>query len=77
MRLRCVLTVALCLGPSAYPQGRLPERTHARSMVISPQGIVATSQVLASQAGAMILAKGGSAVDAAIAANAVLSSPNP
>ncbi|MCC6363332.1 MAG: gamma-glutamyltransferase [Bryobacterales bacterium] len=48
------------------------ERTHARSMVISQTGIVATSQVLASQAGAQILAKGGTAVDAAIAANAVL-----
>jgi gamma-glutamyltranspeptidase / glutathione hydrolase len=41
-------------------------------MVISPNGIVATSQVLASQAGAEILSHGGSAVDAAIAANATL-----
>jgi len=41
-------------------------------MVISQQGIAATSQALASQAGAQILAEGGSAVDAAIAANAVL-----
>ena len=41
-------------------------------MVISRQGIVATSNALASQAGARILARGGSAVDAAIAANAVL-----
>ena len=41
-------------------------------MVISTQGIAATSQTLASQAAAQILAKGGSAVDAAIAANAVL-----
>jgi gamma-glutamyltranspeptidase/glutathione hydrolase len=41
-------------------------------MVITQQGMVATSQTLASQAGAQILAKGGSAVDAAIAANAVL-----
>ncbi len=41
-------------------------------MVISKQGIAATSQVLASQAAAQILSKGGSAVDAAIAANAVL-----
>jgi gamma-glutamyltranspeptidase/glutathione hydrolase len=47
-------------------------RNYGRSMVISEQGIVATSQVLASQAGAQILAKGGSAVDAAIASNAVL-----
>jgi gamma-glutamyltranspeptidase/glutathione hydrolase len=47
-------------------------RNYGRSMVISEQGIVATSQVLASQAGAQILSKGGSAVDAAIASNAVL-----
>src|SRR3977135_3335836 len=47
-------------------------RNYGRSMVISQQGIAATSQALASQAGAQILARGGSAVDAAIAANAVL-----
>jgi len=41
-------------------------------MIISTGGIVATSQTLASQAGAQILARGGSAMDAAIAANAVL-----
>jgi gamma-glutamyltranspeptidase/glutathione hydrolase len=46
-------------------------------MTISTGGIVATSQTLASQAGAMILAKGGSAVDAAIAANAVLGLTEP
>ena len=46
------------------------DRTQARSMVISDRGIVATSQTLASQAGAQILARGGSAMDAAIAANA-------
>jgi len=48
------------------------DRWQARSMVITKRGIAATSQTLASQAGAMILARGGSAVDAAIAANAVL-----
>ena len=47
-------------------------RNYGRSMVISRQGIVATSHALASQAGAQILAQGGSAVDAAIAANATL-----
>jgi gamma-glutamyltranspeptidase/glutathione hydrolase len=41
-------------------------------VVISQQGIAATSQVLASQAGAQTLAEGGSAADAAITANAVL-----
>src|SRR3954447_22022766 len=48
------------------------DRTNARSMVVSRYGIVATSQVQASQAGAEILGRGGSAVDAAIAANAAL-----
>jgi len=48
------------------------DRSQARSMVISRHGIVATSQTLASQAGAQVLARGGSAMDAAIAANAVL-----
>ena len=47
-------------------------RNYGRSMVITQQGIAATSQILASQAAAQILARGGSAVDAAIAANAVL-----
>jgi gamma-glutamyltranspeptidase / glutathione hydrolase len=47
-------------------------RNYGRSMVISQQGIAATSQALASQAGAQTLAEGGTAADAAIAANAVL-----
>lgn len=46
-------------------------------MVVSDHGIVATSQVLASQAGAQILSEGGSAIDAAIAANAVLGVTEP
>src|SRR5579863_2563355 len=54
--------------PHDYRQGR----DYARSMVISRQGIAATSQVHASQSAAQILARGGSAIDAAIAANAVL-----
>ena len=53
------------------------DRSTARSMVISKYGIVATSYVQASQAGAEVLRKGGSAVDAAIAANAVLGVEEP
>src|SRR5919206_1327433 len=58
----------LVLAMSASAQ----DRSHARSMVVSDRGIVATSQTLASQAGAQVLARGGSAIDAAIAANATL-----
>src|SRR5580692_6138221 len=47
-------------------------RDQARSMVISKFGIVAASQTLAAQAGARVLEEGGNAIDAAIAANAVL-----
>lgn len=43
-----------------------------RSMVVSKLGIVSTPQFLASQAGAHVLEEGGNAVDAAIAANAVM-----
>jgi len=46
-------------------------------MVITRHGIVATSHTLASQASAQILARGGSAFDAAIAANAVLGVTEP
>ena len=53
------------------------DRSDARSMVITRYGIVATSHVQASQAGAQVLARGGSAADAAIAANAVLGVTEP
>src|SRR5258707_6535970 len=53
------------------------DRSYGRSMVITDRGIVGTSHYLASQAGAQVLAKGGSAMDAAIAANAVLGVPEP
>jgi len=53
------------------------DRCHARSQVLCCRGIVATSHVPASQAGAQILARGGSAADAAIAANAVLGVTEP
>ena len=46
-------------------------------MVVSQYGIVAAPQFLASQAGAQILEAGGNAIDAAIAANAVMGVTQP
>jgi gamma-glutamyltranspeptidase/glutathione hydrolase len=48
------------------------DRAQARSMVISRYGIVASEHPLASQIGATILAQGGNAIDAAVAANAAM-----
>jgi gamma-glutamyltranspeptidase / glutathione hydrolase len=48
------------------------DRSQARSMVISRDGIVAAESPLAAQAGVRILENGGNAVDAAIAANAAM-----
>src|SRR5215467_12586250 len=53
------------------------DRSYGRSVVMTDRGIVATSHYLASQAGAQVLAKGGTAMDAAIAANAVLGVTEP
>src|SRR5580700_1299851 len=72
MFLRLTMTL-LVLTASSFAV----ERSHARSMVITRDGIVATSHVQASVAGAQILARGGSAVDAAIAANAALGVTEP
>src|SRR6266702_7389133 len=69
---RLALAVVLLIS-AAFAQ----DRSHARSMVVTRYGIVATSHVQASQAGAQILARGGSAADAAIAANAVLGVTEP
>src|SRR3954463_10318756 len=66
MRSLVAILAFVCVNAGAQ------DRSQARSMVITQRGIVATSQTLASQAGAQILARGGSAMDAAIAANAVL-----
>lgn len=48
------------------------DRVQARSMAISQDGIVAAESPLAAQAGVEMLKRGGNAIDAAIAANAVM-----
>src|SRR5579885_850232 len=63
--------VSLCDGQAGMG------RTYGRSMTISQYGMAATSQVMASETAVRILERGGSAVDAAIAANAVLGVTEP
>lgn len=53
------------------------DRVQGRSMVMTQLGIAATEHPLASQAAAQILAAGGSAADAAIAANAMMGVVSP
>jgi gamma-glutamyltranspeptidase / glutathione hydrolase len=63
-----MLTLILMATPDIFAQ----ERSQGRSMVISRGGIVAAESPLAAQAGVRILERGGNAVDAAIATNAVM-----
>src|SRR5580658_1837542 len=66
--------LAFCLIAASLPA---QDRSYGRSVVSSKYGIVATSYLQASQAGARVLEQGGSAIDAAIAANAVLGVAEP
>src|ERR1700734_4156870 len=67
----CTLFLALAAMVAAAP-GNAQDRTQNRSMVISRRGIVAAESPLAAQAGATILARGGNAIDAAVATNAAM-----
>ena len=65
-------TIALLVTGMTNGEMFAEDRGQGRSMVISQSGIVASESPLASQAGAAILARGGNAVDAAVAAQAAM-----
>src|SRR5213080_1876750 len=75
MRTSSMLRTFLYLSIAILTAGQhvdAQDRSQGRSMVISRNGIVAAESPLAAQAGVRILERGGNAVDAAIATNAMM-----
>ena len=66
------LVATMTAVPIVVAPARAQDRSQSRSMVVTREGIVAAESPLAAQAGATILARGGNAVDAAVATNAVM-----
>src|SRR3954470_4481615 len=63
------LTAAVLMIPTLLST---QDRSQSRSTVSSQRGIVASESGLASQVGASILERGGNAIDAAVATNAMM-----
>ena len=67
-----LLTAIVVMAYGSGSQAMAQDRNQGRSMVISRNGIVAAESPLAAQAGVQMLERGGNAVDAAVAANAMM-----
>ena len=67
----------LCVLAAIATVAEGQDRSQTRSMVMSRNGIVAAESPLAAQAGVGILERGGNAVDAAIATNAMMGVVSP
>ena len=72
-----LLVASLGVSLSGQQPAEKPNVIAGRSKIATKYGIVAASQPLAAQAGVQILERGGNAVDAAIAANAVMALVEP